>query len=353
MRATKRRWAALAVAAIWLIAACGNDGDSSDASDPDGSNGSSGGDTAEAIDFSFSYQQGTTSGLLFFVANDKGYFEDNGIAFESIPTAATTGTLVSGIASGSLDGALTALATVATTRQGGVDVKLQGAFLVTDRILIAPPDSDIPVPEDRDFEDTIKALEGKVVGVPGVGGALAIELTALLTEVGVDPDSVSFVDVQPGAPTLAAFESDSIDAAYVTTVSSDQAVDAGLVERILSAQENGPEAYGDSLLIGAMVSDEYLADNPEFSDRFQTAMEQAIEFASDPDNIDELTQIALDNEVAEFDGLQQNLLDQNYVDTLTTADADSVLEFLSTAGITTADPALTPEDVLAPASLAS
>lgn len=338
-----RRVAAGLLASVLAIsvAACGG---SAGASSNSGKSGGS-------IKFRFSFQQGTTSGLLFYVAKDKNYFSQEGIDVSMIPTGAQTGTLVAGIASDSLDGALTALATVASTRQTGVKVKLQGSFLLTDRILTAANGSGIPAASGRDFTATLKALSGKTVGVPGLGGALALELKALLTQAGVDVNTVHFIDVEPGATAVAAFKSKSVDAAYEAPVTAQQVTGAGLGTQVMSALTNGPEQYGQSLLIGAMVSDKFLAEHSDFSTRFQRAMVKAVAFAKDPANIDELVTICTKNGVTNFGGLKANLQASQFSASTTTAALDGVLDFLRSANIIKASPSLAPKDVIAPGSL--
>jgi ABC-type nitrate/sulfonate/bicarbonate transport system substrate-binding protein len=301
--------------------------------------------------FNFSFQEGTTSALLFFIAKDEGYFAKQGINVNLIPTAAQTGTLVAGIASGSLDGALTALSTVATTDQKGIATKLQGSFLLTDRDLIVPKGSTIPKAKGRSFKATLRALNGKVVGVPGIGGAPNLELNALLTSVGVSPSSVHFVDVEPGTPTVAAFESHSIDAAYVTTVAAAEAESAGLASQVFSAQTNGPQAYASSLLIGSMVSNSFLSAHKTFSAEFQKAMAQAIVFAKKPSNAKALVKISTNNGIATFAGLSQNLQEQKYSTSISTSAAKNVIAFMTKAEIVASTPSLSPAELIAPGSL--
>jgi ABC-type nitrate/sulfonate/bicarbonate transport system substrate-binding protein len=301
--------------------------------------------------FNFSFQEGTTSALLFFIAKDEGYFAKQGINVNLIPTAAQTGTLVAGIASGSLDGALTALSTVATTDQKGIATKLQGSFLLTDRDLIVPKGSTIPKAKGRSFKATLRALNGKVVGVPGIGGAPNLELNALLTSVGVSPSSVHFVDVEPGTPTVAAFESHSIDAAYVTTVAAAEAESAGLASQVFSAQTNGPQAYASSLLIGSMVSNSFLSAHKTFSAEFQKAMAQAIVFAKKPSNAKALVKISTNNGIATFAGLSQNLQEQKYSTSISTSAAKNVIAFMTKAQIVASTPSLSPAELIAPGSL--
>jgi NitT/TauT family transport system substrate-binding protein len=306
---------------------------------------------SSSTDFNFSFQEGTTSALLFFVAKDQGYYAKQGINVNLIPTAAQTGTLVAGIASGSLDGALTALSTVGTTVQKGIKVKLQGSFLLTDRDLIVPKGSTIPKSKGRQYKATLRALKGKVVGVPGIGGAPNLELDALLTNVGVDPTSVHFVDVEPGTPTVAAFQSHSIDAAYVTTVAAAEAETAGLASQVFSAQANGPTAYAASLLIGSMVSNTYLSAHPTFSARFQKAMAQAVIFAQKPSNLKALVKIATKNGIATFSGLSANLKAQKYQTSMTNSSAKSVISFMAQAQIVASSPSLSPSEIIASGSL--
>jgi NitT/TauT family transport system substrate-binding protein len=337
----------LMTALAGVIAGCSSNGAQGQSSQSAGGDASSG----KPLNFSFSFQEGTTSGLLFYVAKDEGFFADEGINVSMIPTSAQTGTLVAGIASGSLDGALTALATVATTRQTGVNVKLQGAFLLTDRILIIPNGSSIPKASGRDITATMKALSGKTVGVPGIGGALTLELKALLTSAHVDPNSVHFIDVEPGTTAVAAFKSHTVDAAYEAPVTAQEVEAAGLGSQAMAALENGPAEYGNSLLIGAMVSDQFLSANPDFSSRFQAAMAKAVNFAKDPANLDKLVTICTDNGVAQFSGLKANLQASQFVTTVSTGTADQVLGFMKSAAIVKATPALAPAEIIAAASL--
>jgi ABC-type nitrate/sulfonate/bicarbonate transport system substrate-binding protein len=299
-----------------------------------------------AVPFRFAFQQGTTSAMLFFVAHAQGFFKDENIAVELIPSSSATGVLVSGVISKSFDGALTGLSTVVTTRQKNVPVTLLGAFLVADTLLVAPEDTQIPIAQGREFAPTLQRLRGKAIGVSGIGGANHLELAALLKGVGIGPDDVTYLDVQPAA-VVAALRTKSVDAVYQAPTATDQAVAAGLGRVVFSGQRNGPPEYGPTRLIGSMILDEFLVKNPAFGPGFQRAMEKAVDFSSDARNIATLKTIAMNNQIADYPGLENNISSLKYLKKTSNAELASGLQWIVSAGIVADTPVIKPEEAVA------
>lgn len=353
---TWRRWGRLlgSVLATAVLAACSAGGSGAPAAGPTSAPPPTAAPAAApsgpATPFRFAFQQGTTSAMLFFVASARGFYKDENIELELIPSSSATGVLVSGVVSKSFDGALTGLSTVVTTRQKNVPVTLLGAFVVADTLLVAPADeTQIPVAQARNFTPTLQALKGKTLGVSGIGGANQLELAALLKGVGIGPDDVTYIDVEPAA-VVAALRTRSVDAVYQAPTATDQAVGSGLGRVVFSGQRNGPPEYGPTRLIGSMILDEFLTSHPTFGAAFQRAMEKAIDFAIDPANLATLKTIATNNQIADYPGLADNITNLKYLKKVPTADLTSGLQWIASAGIIAASPVVKPEEAVAAAS---
>lgn len=118
---------------------------------------------------------------------------------------------------------------------------------------------------DASFEEKMKALEGKTIGVTAIGAGADTELTLALEEAGVDKDSVTRLAVGQMPPMIAQLKSKRVDAVVSQTWASSRMLEAATggsiyVEysdttspEVLSGQEVGP----------LVVREDFLKKNPK------------------------------------------------------------------------------------------
>jgi NitT/TauT family transport system substrate-binding protein len=117
----------------------------------------------------------------FYVAVDKGYFQDEGIDLEFDYSLETDGVTL--VASGDMDFALVSGEQVLLAREQGLPVVYIMAWYQDYPIaVVASPDAGVATPED---------LRGKRIGLPGLFGASYVGLRALLAEAGIPESEVT------------------------------------------------------------------------------------------------------------------------------------------------------------------
>jgi NitT/TauT family transport system substrate-binding protein len=241
----------------------------------------------------------------FFYGLEQGYFEDEGL---DVHTEIGFGgsEFVPAVLSGEYQFAIGEYLSLMIARENGVGLQVvsnltNGAERPdrgTDALLVAP-DSGI---------DSVEDLAGKTIAVNGLQGMGEVGLGAILDEHGLDPSSVSFVEV--GFPEMnAALAAGEVDVAwnvepFITLGEMD-----GLVNLLDPLYETEP-----SMPVGLVFgSEEWLGENPEVASAFHDALQRSLEAASDEEAMREAIaantetppdlaeQIALDNWQPEID----------------------------------------------------
>ncbi|HKY14823.1 MAG TPA: ABC transporter substrate-binding protein [Microthrixaceae bacterium] len=241
----------------------------------------------------------------FFYGLEQGYFEDEGL---DVRTEIGFGgsEFVPAVLSDEYQFAIGEYLSLMIARENGVGLQVvsnltNGAERPdrgTDALLVAP-DSGI---------DSVEDLPGKTIAVNGLQGMGEVGLGAILDEHGLDPSSVSFVEV--GFPEMnAALAAGEVDVAwnvepFITLGEMD-----GLVNLLDPLYETEP-----SLPVGLVFgSEEWLAENPELASAFHRALQRSLDAATDEEAMREaiaantettgdlVEQIALDNWQPEID----------------------------------------------------
>jgi NitT/TauT family transport system substrate-binding protein len=134
--------------------------------------------------------------------------------------------------------------------------------------LYSLPASGITAPAD---------LAGKKVAINGLGNIMELTTRAALQDNGVDPDSVSFVELPP-ADFLSALELGNVDAAWLVEPFVSIGTATKQAQLVLDVFD-GPTA--ELPVAGWVAADQFTAENPETVAAFQRAMDAAIQMAAD------------------------------------------------------------------------
>ena len=258
-----------------------------------------------------------------FVAEDKGFFTEGGLAPEFVSIGSGPEQTAAQIA-GDVDIVDNVPNNLLPIIDKGVDLK---AFTVTlgatqfDIIV----DKDYPLTAKQgDWAGIMKDLEGANVGVIALGTGAEDIARTLFKEAGVNPDSQVYIATGLPPTTLAAMENKQIDMAITLEPGIAQAVQSGLAVTPFSIRDGeGPESLIWPGVLGT-VSGEYAKENPEVLTRYVAVMEQTLAWIRDPANKAEVIKLMEDNlsvkpDVADY--LYENNLDQ-YADHVALTDDD-------------------------------
>lgn len=248
---------AAALAMGLLLAACGSTGGSSG----DGE----GGDDPVVMRIA---SAPTDVYLMDEFALSKGLFADHNLKVDKFiyPQSGVQGSQL--LASGAVDAmqqdTLLTMASFANGQKGKRPI-IVGMRMPTVTYAIITRDGFEGPGADASFEERMKALEGKTIGVTAIGAGADQQLTLALEEAGMDKDSVTRLAVGQMPPMIAQLKSKRVDAVVSQTWASSRMMEAATggsiyveyadpsLPEIVSGQEVGP----------LVVREDFLEKNPE------------------------------------------------------------------------------------------
>ena len=262
-----RALAAMAAAGV-LAAGCGDDG------------GSASGGGGEQ-----SGPQTLKIGLIpiadvapVFLGIKKGFFEEEQLKLD--PQFAAGGAAITpAVVSGDFDIGFSN--TVSLLIAGSKDLPVQ---IVSQGVLGGPnlekPWADLLVPKDGDIKDP-KDLEGKTIAANTLNNICEVTINATLEEMGVDVSKLKYTEI-PFPEMVAALEKGRVDAACVVEPFVTQGKGAGMRGIDPFYANTAP-----NLTVATyFASRQYIEENPEVVDRFVSAMEKSLQYASEhPDEV--------------------------------------------------------------------
>jgi NitT/TauT family transport system substrate-binding protein len=278
-----RRGVAVALALMLTATACGDDGDDGGAE----AGGDGGGDVTEVR---LQLQWVTQSQFAgYFAAADQGYYEDEGLDVEILEGAVDI-VPQQVLASGGAEFAIAWVPKALVTREEGADiVDIAQVFQRSGTLEVTWADSGL---------ETIEDLAGRRVGTWGFGNEF--ELTAALSQAGIDPESGVEIVQQPFDMSL--LLNDEVDAAQAMTyneyaqVLESENPETGELYQPEDLNVIDFNEVGTAMLQDAIWADEsWLAEegNEDVAERFVRASMRGWIFCRD--NFDECVDIVLDN----------------------------------------------------------
>lgn len=210
-------------------------------------------------------EDGSASGAGFYIANEKGYFDDYNIEVEFV-SFANSDDMLPALASGEVDiaGGISSAAFFNAIAQG-IDVKI-----IADKGHNAKGRSYFTFVIGADKQDEIKDysdLKGKKIAVSGEHGVDDYIYQLMLEHAGLAKDDVEFVLMPDFGTMLAAIENGSIDAALNIEPLITQGVSQGIHARFGDATDFAPEAQ-IAMVLGAP---QFMNDEQDVSLRFMAA----------------------------------------------------------------------------------
>jgi NitT/TauT family transport system substrate-binding protein len=215
---------------------------------------------AEEIDFVLNWVAGGDHAPYYY-AKEMGWYEDAGLEV-NIEQGKGSAAAVQKVAAGAADLGLADMGTVLVAAGKGADVKgVMNVYANSPYGLYWLKSSGIAGVED---------LPGKRIGNPP-GDAARAMFPALAKAAGIDPDSVTWVNIAPNAK-LAALKAGSIDA--TTSFYNIHHIfqrELGEDMGFLAWKERGVNPYGNSII----VNGEYFENNPEAVQSFVEVTQRA------------------------------------------------------------------------------
>ncbi|HEY0507520.1 MAG TPA: ABC transporter substrate-binding protein [Blastococcus sp.] len=272
------RLAAAATATALLLTACGGGDGEGEAA------GASGAEAEGTSTISIATVAGD-SGAQGFLADEKGFFEANGLDVE-VKIVAGVPELAAAVQSGDAAFALTSPASVAAASSSGIPFQIvAGGVLYTEErpgvwLMVADQATDV---------ESIEDLEGKSVAVNALNTMPHLSTLAALDDAGVDVSTVSFVTLN--FPAIGqALESGQVPAGTVVSPFTHQQEASGIASRLVSPYDavNGGEDWLNTVWFGR---EDFIADNPGTVEKFQAALRDTNAWANDEANEDERKKI--------------------------------------------------------------
>lgn len=226
------------------------------------------GDPADAPKITFLYSP-YADYAPFFIAEEKGYFEDAGVDVELISKSGSSGETYQQVSTGSI------VAGGATWGAGLFNATKAGASIsVIASVSRIPEEGKNPAPlmasEQSGITDA-KDLKGKKIGIPGDGGFGIYSVSRALDSVGLSLDDVELVNLTPGdiPPALA---NGSVDASWTIEPISSAITEKKLGHEILDV------TYHSGVELGALAfNSEYVDKYPEAVTAFTAAYLRAVQ----------------------------------------------------------------------------
>lgn len=305
------RWV-IAAAVVLLLAACSNSA-TTISDDPTGSEPAT--DEAPTVDATSAATTGADEPLPLkmtitsnpaslprLIALDMGFFEANGLAPDVVEIGSGP-ELAQALLRGDVNISHDAANNLVLRRNEGIDLVVFGQERKAPVFDLLVRD-DVSTPNaDEGWQGAMADLEGATVGVVARGAAAEDIARILYASAGVDPEAAAYVATGGPATTLAALAAGEVDAAVTFEPAIAMAISQNLARVPFSIRDGeGPEALGGFGTV-YVASRDFAEANPEVLARFNQAITEALNWALDSANRDELLaymedEIGLDPSVA-------------------------------------------------------
>lgn len=220
---------------------------------------------AAALDtFRFAWPSAINSGVAPLVfAEQLGLFEREGMSLD-IVVLTGSGVIIPQLRQGTIDGAYSGLEPVIISHQPGTpDLGVKFIYNFIPRSIW-----ELAVLESSDITD-VADLEGRTIGVLGLGSSNVLGTRAILQSRGIDPESVTFQAVGVGAAAFEALRSGEIDVLNLFDTAHQRLELAGTPLRRLELPADFTRSSH-----GVSVSIERFEERPEFFGRFGRVVAQ-------------------------------------------------------------------------------
>jgi len=292
-------------------------------------------------------------GLPPFVAKEKGFFAEHGFDVELIPSL-RGGAIMQALSSDSVQLVTQTTAAVALAAQKGEQLQMVSPNTkgIPYGIVVSDRNPEIPVapPGPAGWQATIQSLKGKVIGAYGAGSTFDPVLKSMFVGAGLQGTDFTNRLITPGGPELTALMSGQVDAVLTDLANANAITAKGGFRTVLDLTRSGPPEVTGMAWSGLIARVPTLTQDPTFASRVQAVFSETRAFMQDPANAAELHRIAVEvagipadtPKLDESIATQASLLQSGF----TQAEVQQTLDYLTTTGQLTPQPAVKPSDIV-------
>jgi NitT/TauT family transport system substrate-binding protein len=225
-----------------------------------------------------------------YVAQDKGYFAEEGVNVEVVEIEAGTDSvaaLVSGNAQVA-DVGFDDLLELASEGEEGL-IMVQNILNRVTLTMVMNPDiaAEKGISRESPLEERYAALEGLRIGITSPGAPTDKYMRYYLRQAGLDPDQdAEIIAIGGGSSLLAALESDQIDVFHLSPPTPYVAEAQGIGEVIIDGPAGDVEEFSNFLYTAWAANKEWAEANPAAMTAFNAALDRAMaDIAADPESV--------------------------------------------------------------------
>ena len=249
------------------------------------------------IKFIYGTQVGSISTLPLQVAEKHGFLAQQKLSVDYIFSPSSNATSAA-LASQQIDACTRVVTAVVDMRAKGIDARIICAVTPQqDYQILVKQDAPVPTAgkNGATWQDTIRALKGKVIVTNGPGAPIDLQMQAYFKAAGLQPTDFTGVATGEGAAQIAALTAGTVDAVVYTTLVADLLEEKGQGKSVLNFIDGGPELISNMASTAVTSTDHFLAKNPDFGQRYRAAVQHALDYMNDKANLKEVTAIAIQN----------------------------------------------------------
>ena len=233
---------------------------------------------------------GAYSSMPVHVAVEKGFFQQQGLKVERMP-ANSSSAAIAALIGGSMDVVESAPDLVLANIDKGIDLKYLVGNESTNYVTLVVGNH-VPLPE-QGREAIVRQLAGRRIGVNAIGSTVYLAAVLMLEEAGLAVADVDFVATGSAATTLSSWQAGAVDAQMTFAPVPELLETLGLARPVLVLADDGPPALQyRGLYAGWVASGALVRDQPARADAFIAAMRDAIDWIREPENHQEMLDLA-------------------------------------------------------------
>ena len=240
-----------------------------------------------------------------YVAQDKGYFEEEGVNVEVVEIEAGTDSvaaLVSGNAQVA-DVGFDDLLELASEGEEGL-IMVQNILSRVTLTMVMDPDiaAEKGVTRESSIEERYAALEGLRIGITSPGAPTDKYMRYYLRQAGLDPDQdAEIIPIGGGSSLLAALESKQIDVFHLSPPPPYVAEAEGFGLVLIDGPAGDVEEFSNFLYTAWAANREWAEANPDAMSAFNAALDRAMEdISADPESVVDVVSAGVGSEDPEI-----------------------------------------------------
>lgn len=219
---------------------------------------------------------------VVYIAEQQGFFDEAGLDV-TVKPGGTAQDNLGQLAGGSADLSIISWDTAVTSTAEGLPIKvISNNAIISNEI----DTSGVMVRKDSGI-NSLADLKDKTIAFNSIGSGGNVPVLQALKDAGVNPDDVTQVAL-PYASMQTSLENSQVDAIFPSDSFYAQ---ASQVEDFQVISNPSREYRGGLGITLWAATDQWLAENAETATKFNTAMQQAIDFYNDPANVQTVYEI--------------------------------------------------------------